>query len=225
MNEMIRAAAPSIGKTRPIAAFMDMKKLSEEEIKGSKIPLTLSGGYLMYRDLIMKSRFRDRISFLVNNPHLAETNLPGNEKPCCWGTVSYVLCANQKVRDIWVKNGHRLDDHANALGDYVVLPENHALGYIGREPMELFLTTLKETSAEEDSVISFFWQNKNNEGFTGFGVGHSGIYLGRYGGSEIMFEQRELGGRFGFRSVKDFIYSLSDESRSNLKIKYHNPAA
>jgi len=181
---------------------------------------TLNGESVKYRDLVRDSSFRDKISFLVNNPDLTKTKLFGGLNPCCWGTTTYVIGANQGVKDVCVKNGFSLDDYCSAMGDFVVIPDNNKPGYVGREPMELFLSTLSKSDAVKDSVVAFFWQNKNNE-FCGFGLHHSGIYLGDYGNQKIIFHQKEIGERFQFIPLDEFVKELCEESRRTLDVRFY----
>jgi hypothetical protein len=183
---------------------------------------TLNEESVKYGDLIKNSRFRDKISFLINNPHLAEVELLKNFEPCCWGTTAYMLDANQQVKNIWVEKGHKLDDHCDAMGDFVLIPDNDKPGYIGRTPMELFLETLPRSNKEKDAVIAFFWQNKNNTEYCDFGLHHTGVYLGNDDGKDIFFEQGGIGERFRFFSIEDFIKDLSEESRKTLQIRFYS---
>ena len=181
---------------------------------------SLNGEFLKYRDLVKNSMFKGRISFLVSNPGLAETKLEHGVNPCCWGTTAYLLDANQKVKDVCVGNSLSLDNYCDAMGDYVVIPDNDKPGYIGRQHMELFLDSLPRCDAEKDAVVAFFWQNMNNE-FCGFGLHHSAIYLGDYGDKRIMFHQKEIGQRFQFISIEDFIKDLSEESQRTLDVRFY----
>ena len=189
------------------------------------IELTLDEERVKYKELIDSSRFRDRISFLVNNPDLASSTLNsqwGIFKPCCWGTTAYLLGANEKVKDIWLKEGNVLDDYSDALGDFIIIPDNDKPGYIGMVPMQLYLDTLQEKDMEKDCVVGLFWESPNCEGFTGFGLGHTGIYLGEYEGKHIMFEQKQIGKRFRFVSIDDRVSELGDDSRRTLKMRYYS---
>jgi hypothetical protein len=183
---------------------------------------TLVGESVKYRELVKNSRFSDRISFLVSNPQLASVKLDNGVNPCCWGTTTYVIGANQGLKDVCVKNGFSLDDYCSAMGDFVVIPDNDKPGYVGREPMELFLSTLPESDAVKDSVVAFRWHNRNNEEFCAFGLHHSGIYLGNYGGQQIIFHQKEIGQRFQFISLDEFVKELCEESRRTLDVRYYS---
>jgi hypothetical protein len=205
MLEIQKASATNnSGPQKPTTSLVQMKAVVETE---------------KYGDLIGNSRFRDRIMFLLDNPDLAWRNLQKDEKPCCFGTIAYLLDANRKIRELWKKSGHNLDDYSDALGNYVVLPEDDRPGYVGMEPMELFLSTLQETAMEKDCVVALFWQNSNTEGFTGFGLGHSAVYLGKHMEKDMVFEQLGRGKEFRIRPMEDFVNLLSQEPRSTLKIK------
>ncbi|MBW3023189.1 hypothetical protein KY308_03730 [Candidatus Woesearchaeota archaeon] len=179
--------------------------------------------YEMYKDIIEKSKFRDKIRFLKENPQLAFTNL-ANEgiNPCCWGTAVYTVGGNRKIKQLWTENGHELDDYCCALGNYICIPDDSMPGYVGEEPMELFQASLVESDAAPDTIISFYWDNPNTE-LCGFRLRHSAICLGKHNGDEIIFHQLARGERFAICTLDQYKTGLSDRARKTLEARVYDP--
>ena len=176
-----------------------------------------------YKDLIESSRYGDRISFLLDNPHLAEKELgKSGEYSCCHGTVTYILNANEIMKQLWQEAGHELDNHSDASGNFIQIPNNERPGYVGGDPMELFLNNFYHSSKHLDTVVGFFWKNPKAE-YYGFGLGHTGIYLGNLNSEDIMFNQKELAEPFEITSINTFKNNLSEHAKPFLEIRYYIP--
>jgi hypothetical protein len=175
------------------------------------------------------SIYKKEMSFLLRNQHLAERRLHRyGMKSCCFGTTIHLLKAGEFVKQLWREAGHELEDYSDAMGDYICIPNNKGPGYVGREPMELFLKHLTPISINvPDVVIAFYWKNAHAE-FCEFGLGHVGISLGHFNGENLMFHQRKIGARFGVANIdhyrEDIVNNvLSQNDRPSIETKFYLP--
>lgn len=180
--------------------------------------MKLQQEYQKYKELIHNSRFRKNLLFLINHPHLAFTNIDPldlEENPNCWGTSVFVTNQNQKVRKLWFKEKGFVD-HIDACGNYVCIPNNKTHGYVGEEPMELFLKEHQKTRKKKDTIITFNWNIPNTE-LLGYRIRHSGIYLDK----NIFFHQISVNQRFCIGPIKDYIKTINKKDIHTLNIEHY----
>ncbi len=176
-------------------------------------------GFAKYADLIEDSRFRERIRGLQQNPNWAFAHLHEDIRPCCFGTAVYVIGENSLMKDLWKRSGKSLDDYSDACGDFVCIPDDNSPGYIGQEPMELFLKACEPAESDKDTILSFYWNEPFSE-LRGQRLRHSGIFLGKKDGRTVMFHQLGEGKRFGVCSIEGFLSQFSANVRT-LKYYFH----
>jgi len=143
-------------------------------------------------------------------------------KPCCWGTAVYVVGGNSRMKRLWAESGKRLDDYSDACGDFVCIPDENSPGYVGEEPMKLFLKTCEFTESDKDTVISFNWREDHTE-LCRYRLRHSGVALGKKDGITVMFHQVWGGGRFAVCSLEEFASTLRETTRRTLRHYFYQP--
>ncbi len=136
------------------------------------------------------------------------------------GTVAYVTNAVPLIKRLWTAAGHDLENHSDGLGNYVCVPNENVPGYVGRDPMELFLRTQIRVPPMRGNVAVLSWQNKNSE-FLGFGIGHCTIYLGSLGNEQVLFQQTDCGKPFCVSTLSKEM-NLSAESKRTLVVDWYD---
>lgn len=184
----------------------------------------LAAEYSRYKALVDRSRYRDRIEFLIQHPELAAATLNEERKiqPSCYGTAAFVIDKQRTVKELWKNAGHPLDYYANGYGDFVCIPDETKPGYLGEKPMTLLQASLNESMVTPDTLISFSWNIPNTE-LCGMRLRHAGIYLGQLSNQNIFFQQLGEGERFGFSSLQQFEEALSTQERKTLDIRLYQP--
>jgi len=174
------------------------------------------------------SQIYDRI-FRLKNPVRGLAN--------CFGTVAHVLDFEWELLEYWrdaLKKPEVNTRKENS--DDVFLERKMGPGYIGPLPMALFLTEsgkFAEIEKKEASnqVVAFFDECANSMGEKR--LVHSGIYLGTFNETDIMFHKDGIGGRFGFMAVNCYaglVYSYRGVRKylrevKNMPVKFYRKAA
>jgi len=167
-------------------------------------------------DNVRKSQYGECIQHLLDNPELARTELGRvfckPVYPNCWGTAVYVVGGNERVRELWSARHSDLDTQIDASGNYVRIFDTNIPGYVGDNPMGLFLSTCTQTRRAQDRIVSFYWGERNL-----WGIGHAGIIM-----EDGMFHKPDQEKPFEIVLFNDYLASLSDTTRETLEVKFHS---
>lgn len=171
------------------------------------------------KNIVESSRYKDKISFLLENPGLARKTLKVlggyyNQKPNCFGTIIFLL--NEQRR--FIENyEHTKDNEVIIIGGpgkeegFCIFSEEERPGYIGSLFMKWFLQNCckKIPEKERDCIIAAIPTDYINHGLL-----HTSLYLGNINNKLWIFEQEGEGLSFRFtafrnyNNVKEIVYYL-----------------
>ncbi|MDO8564106.1 MAG: hypothetical protein Q7R87_03795 [Nanoarchaeota archaeon] len=164
----------------------------------------------LVRPLLRNFPLRERIEHLWHNQELGGrllTKLPGYADtiyPNCFGTALFVLGAERKFLE---RLEHKSATNGvvvsrSGKGGFAVFPKNFdSPGILQPDYMKIFLSKCQKVDTLQQGDITY------EEGFSRDEDGsyeHSMLFLGNLGSNPCFFQQDGLGGRFNFRSFKEF---------------------
>lgn len=166
-----------------------------------------------------------KIDFLLKNKHLADRKIAefGPDivvKPCCFGTVVYLLGLNDAVKKAWIDYNRGWKGWDAVCGNSVMIDCDHLPGYVGRKPLELVLPQLKQCGREKGAMVLYYWAEGGKVSERQPILQHAGVYVDR-DPSKQMFHQVGLGWQWEWAKVDNIAECLPEEERETLDVKYY----
>jgi hypothetical protein len=148
------------------------------------------------------------------NPWLSEMEYKCHTKPCCFGTLTYALGENDRIRDLWQR---RFTDEYEGDGNYILIPPGRP-GYVGRKPMEKLLSEFEQSELLPDSPLAFYYADPTARE-PDFMLRHAALHLDK----EVIFHQLSYGQRFCISTIEDFGRLLSEQAQETMSIRAYRP--
>lgn len=184
-------------------------------------------------ELVSRSKYSNRMLYLIGRQELDPsfpgellTIYPTSTRSNCWGTVIYLLDAKALMIDQIEKLRVAGRYPCTEIGDRVYFPGEDRPGFVGFKPMELFLAEndkiIEVEEREIDCVVSLFCHLNlrfvdpifnpdisafiaefNEQGHTF--LAHSGLHLGNISGTDYLFHQNDMGGKFEVAPIRKYV--------------------
>ena len=154
-----------------------------------------------------KSRYKEKLEFLLKNQNISRIPLCGNLFPNCHGTSLWILGASGKIKEnprLVINKGDDLNKLSKAT-----FPLTDTPFYAGSEVLRWFIDRHGETvrSRQEDSLFVIRGLMESLDGLDYEDDLHSGIFLG--GDEGVCFEQHERGSPFRLLTLDELIHDYS----------------
>jgi len=162
-------------------------------------------------DVLVKSKYGDRIRWLLANNSLSRTSFGPGRNSNCYGTALWVLGAGERIHQYLEGRTAEFGQSKNWWDEEVVFPSTDRPFYVKPWVMCWFAENhcLKVERKKDTLLLAQGWEWGFEE-VEYEALVHGGIYLGE----ETVFEQKDYGGEFR-------IASFQEVARQYTKLDYY----